>query len=163
MKVKFKSKVTRGFSLLAASWLKKNLWDQGRDGYTCQILLDHEVLQMLQKAKTHAISLGNHMTETTENRSALTKTPNFGIFRFILLYSGLFGCHSGSFRYIPVPFLFIWFELILVLFRLIQGYSSLFWFIKFSTSDNAFRTDALIGSLNLGYQLIYLSLTLYGK
>ena len=29
--------------------------------------------------------------------------------------------------------------------------------IKFSTSDSAFR------SLNLGYQLIYLTLTLYGK
>ena len=26
------------------------------------------------------------------------KIPNFGIFRFILLYSALFGCHSGSFR-----------------------------------------------------------------
>ena len=74
---------------------------------------------MLQKAKTHAIPLGNHVTqqkqtETTENRSAQTKTPNFGIFRFIPVYSALFGCHSasfrchsGSFRYIPVPFLFI--------------------------------------------------------
>ena len=33
MKVRFKSKVTRGFSLLAASRLsrlKKNLWDQGK-------------------------------------------------------------------------------------------------------------------------------------
>ena len=35
-------------------------------------------------------------------------------------------------------------------------------FIKFSTSVNAFLCT-LIGSLNLGYQLIYLSLTLHGK
>ena len=34
--------------------------------------------------------------------------------------------------------------------------------IKFSTSDNAFRELWLV-SLNLGYQLIYLCLTLYGK
>ena len=84
---------------------------------------------MLQKAKTHAIPLGNHvtqqkLTENTENRSALTKTPNFGIFRFIPVYSALFGCHSalfrchsGSFRYIPAPFLFILFH------------SGIFWFI----------------------------------
>ena len=35
-------------------------------------------------------------------------------------------------------------------------------FIKFSASDNAFLS-ILFGSPNLGYQLIYLSLTLYGK
>ena len=35
-------------------------------------------------------------------------------------------------------------------------------FIKFSTSVNAFLCT-LIGSLNLGYQLIYLSLILHGK
>ena len=91
------------------------------DGYTCQIfLIMIKVFQMLQKAiKTHAMPLGNHvtqqkLTETTENRLALTKTPNFGIFRFIPVYSALFWCHSapfrchsGSFQYIPVPFLFI--------------------------------------------------------
>ena len=68
-----------------------------------------------KRQKTHAIPLGNHvtqqkLTEITENRSALTKTLNFGIFRFIPLYSGLFGCHSGSFRHIPVPFWFILFH-----------------------------------------------------
>ena len=90
---------------------------------------------MLQKAKTHAIPLGNHvtqqkLTETTENRSALTKTKfwhfqvHSGIFRFIWVsfrlipavsfrlvsvYSGTilvhfvsFRCHSASFRHIPV-------------------------------------------------------------
>ena len=41
---------------------------------------EFEVLQMLQTAKTHAIPVGSHvtqqkLTETTENRSALTKTP----------------------------------------------------------------------------------------
>ena len=77
-----------------------------------------EVFQILQKAKTHTMPLGNHttqqkLTETTENWSALTKTPNFGIFRFIPVYSALFGCHSGLFRYILAPFLFI-----PVLFRL---------------------------------------------
>ena len=101
------------------------------DRYTCQIFLVIKVFQMLQKAKTHAIPLGNHMTqqkltETTENPLALTKTPNVGIFRFIPVYSALFGCHSasflchsGSFRYIPVPFLFISFHsgVIPVLFR----------------------------------------------
>ena len=77
---------------------------------------------MLQKTKTHAIPLENHvtqqkLTETTENQSALTKTPNFGIFSFLLVHSALFGCysasfrcHSGWFRYIPVPFLFISFH-----------------------------------------------------
>ena len=74
-----------------------------------------KVFEMLQKATTHAIALGNHvtqqkLTETTENRSVLTKTQNFGIFRFIPVYSALFGCHSASFRYIPVPFLFILFH-----------------------------------------------------
>ena len=33
--------------------------------------------------------------------------PCSGIFRFILVYSALFVYHSGSFRYIPVPFLYI--------------------------------------------------------
>ena len=84
---------------------------------------------MLQKAKTHAIPLGNHvtqrkLTETTKNRLALTKTPNFGIFRFILLYiplylgvipphsaipacSSIFRYHSCSFCFIPVLFCLI--------------------------------------------------------
>ena len=123
-----------------------------------------EVFQMLQKAKTHAMPLGNHvtqqkLTETTENRSALTKhqilafsgsfqyillylgvipphsgviPARSGIFRHhscsfvsfrhipvysvpflclvtpvLLVYSALFCCHSASFRYILVPFLFI--------------------------------------------------------
>ena len=68
----------------------------------------------VKNAKTHAIPLWNHvtqqkLTETTENRSALTKTPNFGIFRFIPVYSGTilvhfvsFRCYSASFRHIPV-------------------------------------------------------------
>ena len=57
---------------------------------------------MLQKAKPNAIPLRNHvtqqnLTETTENRSALTKTPNFSIFMFIPLYSGLLlGCQTQS-------------------------------------------------------------------
>ena len=96
---------------------------------------------MLQEAKTHAIPLGNHMTqkklnETAENRSALTKIPNFGIFRLILLYplylgvipphsavnlarSGIFQNHSCSLRFVRV------------LFRLIPAYSGLFWYIPF--------------------------------
>ena len=73
--------------------------------------------------------LGNHvtqqkLTETTENRSALAKTPNFVIFRFILVYSALFGCHagvisarSGIFRHHSCPFRFI-----PVLFRLIPAF-----------------------------------------
>ena len=81
-----------------------------------------DVFQMLQKAKTHAIPLGNHgsqqkLTQTMENRLALTKTQNVGIFRFIPVCSALFECHSASFRchsgsfwYIPVPFLFISFH-----------------------------------------------------
>ena len=43
-----------------------------------------------------------------------------------------------------------------------KGKSKIIQIIKFSTSDNAFRVT-LIGSLNLCYQLIYLSLTLYGE
>ena len=47
-------------------------------GANHQIFLMTEVLQMLQKAKTHAIPLGNHvtqqkLTETTENQSVLTR------------------------------------------------------------------------------------------
>ena len=75
------------------------------------------------------------LTETTENRSALTKKPNFGIFRFIPVYSALLGCHStsfrrhsSSFRYIPVPFLFISFHSGVIpphsgIFRFIPVYS----------------------------------------
>ena len=101
---------------------------------------------MLQKSKTHAIPLGNHvtqqkLTENTENRSALTKTPNFGIFRFIPVYSALFGCHSasfrchsGSFQYVPVPFLFIPSHSGVIRFysrviRLVPAYSGLFRYI----------------------------------
>ena len=40
--------------------------------------------------------------------------------------------------------------------------NKLTWFIKFSTSDNAILVLWLVHS-NLGYQLIYLSLTIYGK
>ena len=64
------------------------------------------------------------LTETTENWLVLTKTPNFGIFRFILQYFALFGCHSGSFRYILVPFLFILFHS-----SVIPPHSGIFWFI----------------------------------
>ena len=100
-----------------------------------------EVFQMLQKAKTHAMPLGNHvtqqkLTETTKNRSALTKTPNFGIFRsfrYIPLYLGVIPAHSGViparfgiFRYHSCSF-----RLILVSFRLIPAYSGLFRYIPF--------------------------------
>ena len=71
-----------------------------RDGmqYTGMI----EVLQMLQKAKTHAIPLGKHMTqqkltETTENWSALTETQKFWHFQV----------HSAIFRFIWVSFQFV--------------------------------------------------------
>ena len=106
------------------------------DGYTCQIFLMTEVLQLLQKAKTHAIPLGNHVTQQklTENRSVLTKTPNFGIFTFILLYSGLFGCHSmphsgiilvrsSIFRYQPCSVCSIPVS--------IPPHSGIFWYIPF--------------------------------
>ena len=95
-----------------------------------------EVFQMLQKAKTCAMPLGNHvtqekLTETTENRLALTKTPNLafsGSFRYILLYlgvipphSGVIPPHSGIFRHHSCPFRFI-----PVLFHLIPVYSGMF-------------------------------------
>ena len=95
-----------------------------------------EVFQMLQKAKTRAMPLGNHvtqekLTETTENRLALTKTPNLafsGSFWYILLYlgvipphSGVIPPHSGIFRHHSCPFRFI-----PVLFHLILVYSGMF-------------------------------------
>ena len=63
--------------------------------------------------------------ETTENWSALTKKTNFGIFRIIPVYSALFGCHSGIFRYHSCSLCFS------VIFRLIPAYSSLFRYIPF--------------------------------
>ena len=104
------------------------------DGCTCPIFLMTEVLQTLQNAKTLAIPLGNHvkqqkLTEATKNRSALTKTPNFGIlgsFRYILVYLGVISAHSSTFRYHSCSFHFI-----PVLFCLIPAYSSLFQYVTF--------------------------------
>ena len=75
------------------------------DGYTCQIFLVIEVFQMLQKAKTHAMPLGNHvtqqkLTETTKNRSALTNTK----FWHFQVHSSIFRFIWMSFRLIPVSF-----------------------------------------------------------
>ena len=85
------------------------------NGCTCPIFLMTEVLQTLQNAKTLAIPLGNHvkqqkLTEATKNRSALTKTPNFGIlgsFRYILVYLGVISARSSTFRYHSCSFHFI--------------------------------------------------------
>ena len=58
---------------------------------------------------------------------ALTKTPNFGIFRFILLYSALLGvipARSGIFRYHFCSFRFI-----PVSFRLIMAYNYIDYFM----------------------------------
>ena len=105
------------------------------DIHTCQIFLVIEVLQMLQKAKTHAIPLGNqvsqqNLTETTKNRSALTKTPNFqvhsAIFRFIWVSFRLIPARSGIFRYRSCSFCFI-----PALFCLIPAYSGIFCSVPF--------------------------------
>ena len=67
------------------------------------------------------------LTETTENWSALTRTPNFGI--FIPLHSSLFGSHSTLFRLVLVPFLFISFHSGVVLSHsdiIIPVYSGIF-------------------------------------
>ena len=100
-------------------------------GCTRQIFLMIEVLQMLHMAKTHAIPLGNHvtqqkLTETTENRSVLTETLIFGIFRFIPVYSTLFGCHSRSLQYHSCSFRFIHSGVIPASFRHIPVYSGIF-------------------------------------
>ena len=52
-------------------------------------------------------------------------------FWFILPYSALFCCHSTSFRYIPVPFLFIPSHSGVIRFysRVIPPCSGIFWFI----------------------------------
>ena len=51
---------------------------------------------------------------------------------------------------------------IFLFFFSFYGIPGIIEFIKFSTSVNAYPR-ALIGSLNVGYQLIYRSLTLYGS
>ena len=97
------------------------------DGYTCQIFLMIEVFQMLQKARTHAMPLGYHVTQQKLTGTAELKHQILafsGSFSLVHVYSALFGCHSGSFRYIPVPFLFIPSHSGVIL-----PHSGIFWFI----------------------------------